>query len=128
MFTSVLRNGELVTTKTLIDNIFLNTQNNFNPGTLEVTISNHYPVFTTLYDCKLSNSNDEKIKHYRLINEATLRKFKYALMNNDELSNILDVSMPQTLFSNFLAIFNKLYNHYFPIKQQKLTRKGIYKP
>ena len=98
---SVLRNGELVTTKTLIDNIFLNTQNNFKSGTLEVTISDHYPVFTTLYDCKLSNSNDEKIIYYRLINEATLRKFKYALMNNDELSNILEVSLPQTLFSNF---------------------------
>ena len=34
----------------------------------------------------------------------------------------------QTVFSQFLTIFNKLYEHYFPVKQLKLTRKGTYKP
>ena len=45
---SVLREGQLTTTKTLIDNIYLNTQNNFMSGTLEVSIPDHYPVFTNL--------------------------------------------------------------------------------
>ena len=34
----------------------------------------------------------------------------------------------QTAFSKFLSIFNKLYDHYFPVKSQKLTRKGVCKP
>ena len=32
------------------------------------------------------------------------------------------------MFSQFLTIFNKLYEHYFPVKQLKLTQKGTYKP
>ena len=44
----VLRDGYLLTTDTFTDNIYLNTQNNFKSGTLEVSISDHYLVFTTL--------------------------------------------------------------------------------
>ena len=79
---SVLRNGNLITTKTLIDNIYLNTQNYFKSGTLEVSISDHYPVFITLSEYKIPESKDETIIEYRLINDITLRKFKYALENN----------------------------------------------
>ena len=82
---SVLRNGNLITTKTLIDNIYLNTQNNFKSGTLEVSISDHYPVFTTLSEYKIPESKNETIIEYRLINDMILRKFKYALENNTAL-------------------------------------------
>ena len=125
---SVLRNGQLVTTQTLIDNIYLNTQNNFKSGTLEVTISDHFPVFTILSDCKIPAVNEETIIHYRLINDITLRKFRYALDNSTELNDLFSNYTIQTVFSQFLTIFNKLYEHYFPVKQLKLTRKGTYKP
>ena len=125
---SVLRDGHLITTKTLIDNIYLNTQNNFKSGTLEVSISDHYPVFTILSDCKLPESNEDKIIHYRLINDFTLRKFRYALENNAELNELYHDYTVQTTFSKFLTIFSKLYEHYFPVKHLKLTRKGIHKP
>ena len=58
---SVLRDGNLTTTKTLIDNIYLNTQNYFKSVTLEVSISDHYPVFTTLSECQIPESKDETI-------------------------------------------------------------------
>ena len=125
---TVLRDGQLVTTKTLIDNIFLNTQNDFKSGTLEISISDHYPVFITLPDSKLSDTNEETIIYYRLINDITMRKFKYALENNAELNDLYNNNAVQTVFSDFLSIFNKLYEHYFPVKELKLTRKGIYKP
>ena len=125
---TVLRDGQLVTTKTLIDNIFLNTQNDFKSGTLEISISDHYPVFITLPDSKLSDTNEETIIYYRLINEITMRKFKYALENDTELNDIYNNNNVQTVFSDFLTNFNKLYEHYFPVKEQKLTRKGTYKP
>ena len=57
-----------------------------------------------------------------------MRKFKYALENDIELNDIYNNNTVQTVFSNFLTIFNKLYEHYFPVKEQKLTRKGTYKP
>ena len=125
---SVLRDGQLTTTKTLIDNIYLNTQNNFISGTLEVSISDHYPVFTTLSDFQVPESNEERTIEYRLINEETLRKFRYALENNVEIINLFNESTAQNVFSKFLTIFTKLYEHYFPIKQVNLTRKGLYKP
>ena len=125
---SVLRNGQFITTETLIDNIYLNTQNNFKSGTLEVTISDHFPVFTILSDCKIPATNEETIIHYRLINDITLRKFRYALDNSTELNDLFSNYTIETVFSKFLTIFNKLYEHYFPVKQLKLTRKGTYKP
>merc|ERR1712240_442012 len=126
--TSVLRDGQLGTTKTLIDNIYLNTQNNFKSGTLEISISDHYPVFTILPDSKLTDTNEETIIYYRLINDITMRKFRYALDNDTELNDLYNNNTVETVFSKFLAIFTKLYEHYFPVKEQKLTRKGIYKP
>ena len=101
---SVLRNGQLVTTETLIDNVYLNTQNNFKSGTLEVTISDHFPVFTSLSDCKIPESNEETTIHYRLINDITLRKFRYALENNVELNNLYANYTIETVFSQFLTI------------------------
>ena len=85
---SRLREGQLTTTKTLIDNIYLNTQNNFMSGILEVSISDHYPVFTSLSEFKVPLSEEEKTIEYRLINDETLRKFKYALEHNDEINNL----------------------------------------
>ena len=58
----------------------------------------------------------------------TLRKFQYALENNTELNELYQNSTAETAFCAFLTIFNKLYEQYFPVKQLKLTRKGIHKP
>ena len=69
-----------------------------------------------------------KVIKYRLINDETLRKFKYALDNSQELKEIFSINSGQIAFSKFYVLFNKLYNQYFPIKTLKLTRKGIYKP
>merc|ERR1712240_849706 len=85
-------------------------------------------VFITLPDSKLSDTNEETIIYYRLINEITMRKFKYALENDTELNDIYNHNTVQTEVSITLTIFNKLYEHYFPVKEQNLTRKGTYKP
>ena len=125
---STLRDGHLVTTNTLIDNIFMNTQNNFQSGTLEVSISDHYPIFIALSDHNMPDPDKDTIIQYRLINDTTIRKFKYALENSLELNNIYNTHTGQLSFKEFITIFNKLYDQYFPIKSKKLTRKGILKP
>ena len=60
-------------------------------GTLEVSISDHYPVFTNLSDFRVPESNEETIIEFRLINDDTLRKFRYALENNVEIKNLFNV-------------------------------------
>ena len=126
--TILRQDGQYTTTNTLIDNIYLNTQNAFNSGTLDTSISDHYPVFALLSGHQPPITKEITTIKYRLINDATLRKFKYALDNSQELKDIFDINSGQIAFSNFFALFTKLYNHYFPIKLLKATRKGIYKP
>ena len=126
---TVLRqDGQYVTTKTLIDNIYMNTQNACQSGTLDTSISDHYPIFTMLAQYQPPISNEIKTIKYRLINDSTLRKFKFALDNSQELKDIFNINSGQIAFSNFLTLFNKLYNHYFLDKLQKITRRGIHKP
>ena len=126
--TTLRQDGQNITTQTLIDNIFLNTQNICQSGTLDWVITDHYPVFALLSGHQPLINDEQKIIKYRLINDQTLRKFKYALDNSQELKEIFSINSGQTAFSKFYELFNRLYNHYFPIKTQKLTRKGIYKP
>ena len=126
--TTLRQDGQYVTTRTLIDNIFLNTQNISKSGILDWSITDHYPIFVLLCNHHPLINDEIKVIKYRLINDETLRKFKYALDNSQELKDIFSINSGQTAFSKFYILFNKLYNHYFPIKTQKLTRKGLYKP
>ena len=57
-----------------------------------------------------------------------MRKFRYAQENNIELNDLYNNNEVQNVFSKFLTIFNRLYEHYFPVKELKLTRKGVHKP
>merc|ERR1712030_85661 len=102
-----LRNGQLVTTKTLIDNIFMNTQNNFQSGTLEVSISDHYPIFIALSDHNMPDFEKDTTIQYRLINDTIIRKFKYALENSSELNDIYiyNTRPGQLAFKEFITIF-----------------------
>ena len=123
-----IRDGQPVTTSTLIDNIFINTLNEYHSGVLEVSISDHFPVFTILSEHKMPVSDDDLTIKYRIINDHTLSKFKYALENNPEIKDIYEINSGLISFSKFFNIFIKLYDKYFPIKIQKLTRKGIHNP
>ena len=80
--TTLRRDGQRVTTKTLIDNIFLNTQNICQSGTLDWGLTDHYPVFALLSGHQPPINDEQNIIKYRLINDKTLRKFKYALDNS----------------------------------------------
>ena len=42
------RNGEYVTTESLINNIFINTQLDFKSGLIDSTISDHFPIFISI--------------------------------------------------------------------------------
>ena len=120
-------NGDYETTEKLIDNIFLNTQNSSNSGLIEISISDHYPIFLSLHNRNVSFSENTTIK-YRDINDYTIQQFIAALSNNNEIKNLSSQTNAESAFSKFLVIFNELYEKFFPIKTQKITRKGLSKP
>ena len=121
-------NGEYETTEKLIDNIFINTQNSSHSGLIEISITDHYPIFLSLQNQDMSFSDKHTTIQYRDINDKTIQHFITALSNNVEIINLSNNTNAESAFSKFLIIFTELYEHFFPIITQKLTRKGVFKP
>ncbi|CAL4184363.1 unnamed protein product, partial [Meganyctiphanes norvegica] len=123
---NINRNGEYITTESLIDNIFVNTRLNFNSGLIHSSISDHYPIFISIKDTPDHENPSNEIK-YRLIDDVRIRKFKFAL--NTELQRIfINVTDAATAFDKFFEVLNNLYNKYFPIKTKIATNKSIRHP
>ena len=122
----IQRNGENVTTESLIDNIFINTQLQFQSGLIYSTISDHYPIFISVKNLPVNITDTHEVK-YRLIDETMIRKFKFAI--NNALQNII-TSIPDAkdAFDKFFDTLNLLYNRFFPIKTKIISNKSIRKP
>ena len=73
------QNGQVVTSETLIDNILIKANMKHTSGLIETQISDHYPVYTSLPEVTLPESKTPTVIKYRLVNDDTKRKFKYAL-------------------------------------------------
>ena len=121
-------NGEYETTEKLIDYIFVNTQNSARSGLIEMSITDHYPIFLSLQNRNTYFTEKHTTIQYRDINDITIQQFINALSNDNEIKNISNHTNAESAFSKFLIIFNKFYEKFFPIKIQKLTRKGFFKP
>ena len=93
-------NGDYETTEKLIDNIFLNTQNSSNSGLIEISISDHYPIFLSLHNRNVSFSENTTIQ-YRDINDYTIQQFIAALSNNNEIKIYLVKQMLNLPLANF---------------------------
>ena len=124
---TVNRNGQRVTTESLIDNIFINTQLDFKSGLIYSSISDHYPVFISIHHSTNQQTEENCAIKYRVIDEFTIRKFKFALLIS--LNSLLnDATDPQTAFTKFYLLLDELYNKYFPIKTKSVSKKAQQKP
>ena len=121
------RNGEYITTESLIDNIFINTQLKFQSGLIDSSISDHFPIFISLQIDSPSQTEDLQTIKYRNIDEFSIKKFNFAL--SISLPSLLDgISDPQESFTIFYNLINDLYDKYFPIKTKILSKKSQSKP
>ena len=77
---SVQRNGEYITTESLIDNIFINTQLHFKSGLINSTISDHFPVFISIQHDTFQQLDENKTIKYRTFDDFSIRKFDFALI------------------------------------------------
>ena len=118
--------GIVVTSATLIDNVFIKANTRHISGVIETNISDHFSIFTSIpLTAKETNKNTE-IK-YRSINDFNQRKFNYQLTHSD-IFNIFNVNDGQVAFSMFFETFNNLYDRYFPITSKTLSTKDLEKP
>ena len=124
----VIRDEQPVVTKSLIDNIFVNDNVNYNSGIIFSGISDHYPIFISI-PCNLTNVNFGNLEiKYRLIDDYRIRKSKSALANNSIIQTITLMESAETAFTTFFNIFNQIYDKYFPIIIKNVTKKSLQKP
>ena len=125
---SITRNGENHVTETLIDNIFINRSTDFKSGLIYSSISDHYPVFATIiHDNPNTQIKSPKLIKSRLIDNFRIRKFKSALQRS-YLNSLSNINNAQYAFSQFLSIFDSLYNTYFPLVNKQMKIKSLLKP
>ena len=124
---SIHRNGECVITESLIDNIFINTQLIFKSGLIDSTISDHFPVFISIQNESAQQVEESKTIKFRTFDDYSIRKFNFALSSS--LVSLLEgVNDPETAYTKFHKLIDKLYNTYFPIKTKILSKKAQSKP
>ena len=102
---TVLRNGSYVTTRTLIDNIFINTQQLYQSGLIYSCISDHYPVYISLTTANLVQHNEQNIIRYRVIDDPSIRKFRFAI-NNTIKNTVMEINDAPTAFTEFFMQLN----------------------
>ena len=124
---SVHRNGQQITTETLIDNIFVNTQLDFKSGLIYSSISDHYPVYISINQSTDQQAEENNIIKYRIIDDFSTVKFKLALSNSLNLL-LNEITDPRIAFTKFYLLIDELYNKYFPVKTKIVSKKAQLKP
>ena len=123
----VSRNGINHITRTLIDNIFINDKLKHKSGLIYSSITDHYPIFLSLYDGSLNLQNNSKLIRYRLIDDIRISNFKLDLQGTF-IESILEINSASEAFSKFYFLFNELYNKHFPIISKLITKKALLHP
>ena len=115
-----------VTSKTLIDNIFIKACTNYISGVINTRISDHYSIFASIPLFSKDTIQNTQIR-FRAINSYNQRKFNCQLMQSN-IPNILNETNSQIAFSTFYKTFKSLYDNCFNIVTKNLNKKDIEKP
>ena len=119
-------NNQPVTSKTLIDNIIINYDMEYQSGIIETSITDHYSIYIIIPEFKKA-FNEPITKEYRLYNYDCQRKFNFHL-NHYGITDVLDIHIAEPAFDQFDNILSDSYNKAFPIKTKTITEKNIQKP
>ena len=122
-----LLNEQEIISKTLIDNIFINHNMQYQSGIIETTITDHYAIYITIPEMIKTAQIEPKTIQYRVINYMSQRNFNHLLVQSGILEVLL-INDGAMAFTQFQNIFEKSYNEAFPLKTKKITIKEEQKP
>ena len=122
-----LLNEQEIISKTLIDNIFINHNMQYQSGIIETTITDHYAIYITIPEMIKPAQIEPKTIQYRVINHMSQRNFNHLLVQSGILEVLL-INDGALAFTQFQNIFEKSYNEAFPLKTKKFTIKEEQKP
>ena len=120
-------NGQLTTSETLIDNIFINHNIQCQSGIIETSITDHYSIYISIPEIRKTVRMEPITKQYRVINNMSQRKFNHLLVHSGIL-DVLHINSGSIAFTQFLNIFQNTYNEAFPLKTKIVTHKDEQKP
>ena len=120
-----------VTTKTattinnILTNSFLDT--NFKSAISKTDISDHFPICLFLPSTKVKSESETTFIYKRIVNTLAIEMFKQQLyeINWEEIETNRD---PNEAYNIFLQKVLLLYDHYFPEKEIKVTKKDLKNP
>ena len=124
--------------KTLIDHIWSNDYKNCDSnGIIYEKISDHFPVFSffKINNSTSSSKNNNRrntldsftVTSFRDFSNENFLKFKSALQNVD-WSLILISNNVNVAYTNFITIFNSMFERYFPLVKKKIRIDHNNKP
>ena len=112
-------------TSTLIDHIWTNIYSNCNSnGIFYDKITYHYPIFSTFSNLK--NKTHNNVKSFEEIKFRNYNSVKSELLNVD-WSLVLNSSICDFAYDNFITIFSAIFNKNFPLIT-KAVQKSHNKP
>ena len=123
--TKIINNQE-VTSETLIDNIMINYNMEYQSGIIETSITDHYSIYIIIPEIKKVINGPYTIQ-YRLYNDYCQRKFNFYLQHYG-IKDVMDMYNAESAFDQFDQIFEDTYNKSFPIKTKTITAKRMQKP
>ena len=116
------------TTATAIDHIITDAifDKTKHSGIIKTQISDHFPIFTILENCKNCKNNEKTKTTKRDFNEENIQNF-YFLLENINWDQFLPSNAPNE-YNNLLKIFSDLYDIAFPNKEIEIKSKYLNTP
>ena len=124
---SKTHNNEVITTETLIDNIFINHNMNYQSGIIETSISDHFSIYIAIPEISASPDTVLNSIQYRVNNDIRKRKFNHDLIRYD-IKQVLNNNIAKSAYEQFNNIFESSYDEAFPIKTKVITPLDLQKP
>ena len=117
------------TSATAIDHIITDAifDKTMHSGIIKTQISDHFPIFTILENCKNCKNNEKTKITKRDFNEENIQNFHF-LLENINWDQFLPSNAPNEAYNNFLKIFSDLYDVTFPKKEIEVKSKYLNTP
>ena len=110
---SKIQNDQEIISETLIDNIFINHNMQYQSGIIESSITDHYSIYIIIPEIKKPSIEPDTIT-YRLINNSRMRTF-HCYLNHLDINQVLDNYHAESAWPQFYNIFDDSYNKSFLI-------------
>ena len=114
------------TSETIIDHIFTNdyASQNIISGIITTDVSDHFPIFFVNKEIKFEKLSGKIEIMKRNLSKSNVKNFMQSLKSND-WGPVLNDPDPQSAYTKFITIYQRIYNNECPLKKEIVKEKTI---